>query len=205
MSHCAAPNGGVKAYMLAIMRSLVVALCMLVSPAFAEPPSLPLAWVKLTEIYYTTGQVRMYGDTPEVCSVAPCNAVYVQTRLGEGGDAGPQATDTWHTVDLTAFGVAEDAKVAFLSGVLIITHGTTEELANLTVTLRAHGDNNSSCSKYLGQVIETSIASGQRSTFSTMVPLNAGKFDFCYRISTTGNYPDHSAYAINLSLQAWGR
>lgn len=206
MSHCVALGGSIKAAMLAAMRSLVAALCLMGGPAFAEPPALPLSWVKLSEIYYTPSQVRMYGSGGNTlnCGGAPCNAVYVQTNLPSGQNEGPQALATPVTVDLTPFGVATDAKVAWLSGVLIITHGTTAEDADIHVTFAANGST-IDCSRYIGQTVEGNLGGGQRSNISVMVPLNEGKFQFCYSLSTSGAWPTNSSYGINLSLQAWGR
>lgn len=181
--------------------------------ARAEPPTLPLPWVKLSEIYYTPSQARLYGSGgasincgKPVTHTNPCNAVYVQTHLPTGSNEGPQAQNTPHVVDLVPYGVAEDAKVAWLSGLLIITHGSSSEIADIMVSFAAENDAAFNCSKYIGQTIEAATGSGQRSNFSTMVPLTNGKFKFCYRLATPGGqYPSQSSYAINLSLQAWGR
>lgn len=167
----------------------------------AEPPSLPLPWQKVTEFFVTPSPSRMYG---------PANAVYVQTGLTSGNE-GPQERGIWHTVDLRPFGVSEDAAAAFLAGLLIITGGFTEETADIQVGFRRPGDT-TPCSKYLGQtsfqtniVNGQSLPGGQRSNMATWVPLAGGKFEFCYRVSTSGSWPVNPSYAINLSLQAWAR
>lgn len=169
-------------------------------PARAEAPILPLPWVKVTEFYVTASPSRLYG---------PDNAVYVQTHLPT--NYGPQATGVWHTVDLGAFGVPPDALAAFLSGMLVITGGTTAEIADIQVGFRRPGDT-TPCTKYLGQTVfqtnvigEQVVYGGQRSNMATWVPLVDGKFEFCYQISTPGAWPSNSSYAINLSLQAWAR
>lgn len=187
--------------------SPVVVLAILATPAFAEPPVLPMPWVKLSEIYYTPTQVRLYGSGGVAlnCGNQPCNAVYVQTHLPSGTNEGPQAQNTPITVDLTPFGVASDAKVAFLSGVLTITHGTTTETADLKITFAAADEGPMDCGKYLGQTIESAVGGGQRSNMATWVPLTSARFRFCYSLSTPGAWPANSSYAINLSLQAWGR
>lgn len=156
-----------------------------------------LPWVKLNEFYYTPTQVKLYplgGDGA---------AVYVMTHLPS--PLGPQAMDQWHTVDLTAAGIPADAKAAFLSGMLIITHGTTVETADIHLTFREHGDASADVTKYIAQSCEAHVGGGQRSTMATWVPLKDGKFDFSYHIATPGAWPTNSAYGINLSVQMWGR
>ena len=197
---------------------IALLLSMLSAPAFAEPPALPLPWVKLSEIYYTPSQVRMYGSGGSTinCGGAPCNAVYIQTHLPSGQNEGPQPTNcldppaclSWGsnpvTVDLVPFGVGEDAKMAWLAGIAIITHGTTVETAAAYITFAPDGAA-IDCTRYIGQVVEAMVGGGQRSPMTYLVPLNAGKFQFCYYVSTPGAWPNNSSYGINLSLQAWGR
>ena len=101
-------------------------------------------------------------------------------------------------------GLTADAQAAFLSGLLIITRGTTSETADITLTFRRPGDG-TPCTKYLGQAVEAHSGGGQRSPISSWVPLDDGKFEFCYRIMTPGSWPTNSAYGINMSLQAWTR
>lgn len=185
--------------------------------AFAEPPVLPLPWVKLSEIYYTPSQARTYGSNGVInCGGAPCNAVYVQTHLPVGSDEGPQATicvdapacTKWTsapvTIDFRPFGVAEDGKVAFLTGILVITHGSTVETADIHVTFAAAGSP-IDCTKYIGQTVEADVGGGQRSNMSTLAPLTDGQTQMCYYLNTPGRWPTNSSYAINLSIQAWGR
>lgn len=157
-------------------------------------PALPLPWVKASEVFFTPSPARLY----------PNNAVYVGTHLGSG-NYGTQGESQWHTVDLKPFGVAGDAITAFLSGMLIITHGTTPETADLQIVFRKPGDASCPTSAVLGQTIEASVYGGQRSTMATWVPLLNGCFQYSYYISTPGNWPQNSGYGINLSLQAWAR
>lgn len=131
-----------------------------------------------------------------------CNAVYVQTHVET--PYGHQRSGVPATVDLKPYGVPADAKVAWLSGILIITHGTTNEIADMRITFAADAAS-VDCNQYIGQVTEAHVQGGQRSPISVMVPLRDAKFAFCYRVSTTGTWPKNSAYGINLSLQAWGR
>lgn len=153
---------------------------------------MPLPWLKLDELYVTPSPARIYSG----------NVVYVER--GVAVPLGPQQAGVWHMVDLVPYGVSPDAKVAFLSGMLLITHGTTPELADLKVVFKRPSDS-TGCEKYMGQVIETDVNGGQRSGFASWVPLEDGLFVYCYTVTTPGGYPEHSSYGINLSLQAWGR
>lgn len=56
---------------------------------------------------------------------------------------------------------------------------------------------------YIGQTVEASIANGQRSTMSTWCPVSNGKIEYQWRRSTTGDWPDHCSYGINLSAQSF--
>lgn len=193
------------------MQKFLAAIILLLSSslAYSEPPPNPTNWVKLSEIYYNAGQVRLYGaNTGQNCLTSICNAIYVQTHIGGGGtNYGQQNVNTPTIVDLTQppYNLPSDAKAAFLSGMLIITHGTTGETADIRVTVAAEGDSNFNCSSYLGQTIEASVGNGQRSNAAFWVPLTNGKFKFCYFVSTPGLWPTNSAYGLNFSLQMWGR
>jgi hypothetical protein len=194
------------------MRALsAILICLIATAARADPPANPVPWVQLTEIYYTPSQVRLYGsgdDPNRNCLTVICNAIYVQTHLsGEGVNFGQQSPNTPTTVDLTGppYNLPSDAKAAFLTGMLIITHGTTSETADIHLTAGAYGDNAFDCAFYLGQTIEASVGNGQRSNAAFWVPLTNGKFKFCYSLSTSGQWPTNSSYGINFSLQMWGR
>lgn len=182
------------------------------SSALAEAPPHPLPWERVEEIYFTPSQVRMYG---------PDNVVYIQCQIPQ--PYGACRPNVWHRFDLKPLGVAPDAKFAFLSGMLIISHGYVFETSNLTVTFRRPGDNAASCAKYLGQAQATQNMSpplltqggdpyivpvdSARSNMATWVPVSNGEIDWCYAYSgAVGLYPHGgSAYAINLSVQAWAR
>lgn len=157
-------------------------------------PSLPLPWLKASEVYFTTSAARLYSN----------NVVYVGTHLGED-NYGTQGADQWHLVDLKPYGVSSDAISAFLSGVLIITHGITPETADMRIVFRRPGDLSCSTEAMIGQVIEGAIGGGQRSTMATWVPLEDGCFAYSYSLSTPGDWPVNSGYGVNLSLQAWSR
>lgn len=155
-------------------------LAFFVATAFAQ-------WTRSTEMY--TSQDNSKGPIPVfVNSVAPI---------------GP-AAGQWVQVDLKPLGVEANAKSAFLSGLLIITHGSAPQACDLTVSMRAPGSP-LAAGNYLGQTVEAHIGGGQRSGFASWVPLVNGVFEFQWNRSTFGQWPTECAYGINLSLQAWTR
>jgi hypothetical protein len=161
-------------------------------------PPFPFEWERSTEVYTHPHQPRMYSNSPVF--------LITGTRPGSPSPpAGPQKAGAWHRVDLKPWGIAADAKWAELSGLLIITHGTTVETANLTVSFRRVGDATADCRGYMGQVVEAAVGSGQRSYVSVTVPLVKGEFEWCYTRSTGGSYPTNSSYGVNMVVQKWGR
>lgn len=179
-------------------------LAFLVGPAMADPSPRPITWALMNEIYVSTLQVRAWGpDT--LADPQPWTGVYVRVNVSDPYPDPALVPGTWYIVDLAPFGVAADAKAAFLSGLLIITHGTTPETADLHITFARPDDAVANCSKYIGQAIEPFVGGGQRSNMATWVPLVGGKFKFCFNTATGGTSPANSAYAVNLTLQAWGR
>jgi hypothetical protein len=194
---------------------------LLSSPVLAEPPP-TINWQPVTQFFYDPGQVRLYGaNTGQDCVATICNAIYVMTHIAPYSGApnpeyGAQTPIVINAdgssvvgpveVDLTKppLNVSADAKIGFLTGMLIITHGTTQETADVHVTAAAAGQP-IDCTRYLGQTAEASVGNGIRSNAAFFVPLNAGKFQFCYYIQTPGKWPTNSSYGINFTLQMWGR
>lgn len=117
--------------------------------------------------------------------------------------SGPVAA-YWATIDLKPYGVPADAKAAFLSGILIITHGSNVVTCDLSVALRAPGSQLDP-GNYIGQTIEAKPENGMRSNMASWVPLVNGTFEMQWNRSTQGQWPTDCAYGINLSLQAWTR
>lgn len=156
-------------------------------------------WSRVSEFYFRNDNAHGRGD------------VFVNTYTGVHRPETCKAAE-WCAISVARYGVPSDAKVVFLSGLLIITHGSTAETADLLVGFRAFGDTNSlealranGGTWYLGQSVETSTSGGQRSTIATWVPVRDGKFEFRYEKSTPGAWPANSAYGVNLTIQAWGR
>jgi hypothetical protein len=180
------------------MKRFILAACaaLLSTCAYATDPD--PRWARVTEIYTRTGNAFLRGD------------IFVNTYTGVTAPEGC-APSTWCTVDVSTL-TASDAKSVFLSGILIITHGSAAETADLQLGFRAFGDNEGcpvpqvpTCVWYVGQSVEAQVGSGQRSNMSTWVPVRDGKFQFWYALSTGGAYPTNSTYGINLSIQAWAR
>lgn len=170
------------------------------SAAHAQAPN--YQWEKVNEFYVTRTPSIQYG-----AGVSP---LFISTCSPYTASAGCHtnwyyATNTWHKIDLKPHGVAADAKVAFLTGLMIITHGSTQETADAIIGFRKPGDTSATCGQYIGQVTEAHIGGGQRSGLATWVPLENGEFEFCWRVSTPGLWPQHSSYGLNLAVQAWGR
>lgn len=159
----------------------------------APPPPTPTPWVRMTELNCANTQVMMYQE----------NVVYGSTNLSPnwGFQAG-----SWITTDLTPYGVPLDAKFAFLSGMLVISHGTTSETANVTITFRIPGDTTADPIQYLGQTLEAAVGGGVRSNAAMWVPIKDGKIEWLYKTAPIpALYPAYSAYAVNFTLQCWGK
>lgn len=163
------------------------------SQSIADSPVLPLSFLKATEFYIPTNQVRMYENTP----------IYFGANVPVPW--GTPTPNVWIQVDLKPWGVTADAKGAYLTGELIITHGTTVETADLHLTARKTGDTTADCTKLISQAVEASVGNGQRSGASFWVPLTNGTFEWCWNGSTGGVWPTNSAYGANLTLNAWVR
>ena len=145
----------------------------------------PADWIPLTKIF-----VSYHAPTQQ-------QAVFVNTYTGVGAPP-----NQWNTVSVA--GLVDPAATAInLTGILIITHGLSDEDANLEIFFRRTGETNDYL--YTGQVIEPFVGGGQRSTMSCWVPLSsAQEFDFYFTKTNPGQWPTWSAYGINLSINAWG-
>lgn len=164
------------------MKKLItlLSLCTMMTAASAQ-------WVESRSIYTN-------ADNPKTPVVA-----FVNSYSGHGGQAG-----VWQRIDLKPMGVPADAKAAFLSGVLIITHGAKVVTCDLQLALRGPGSN-LDAGNYIGQTIEAKPENGMRSNMSSWVPLVDGAFELMWSRSTYGQWPADCAYGVNLSLQAWTR
>lgn len=113
------------------------------------------------------------------------------------------AVNTWTTADISDY-VAPNTVAIHLTGLLLLTHGTTAETADLRLHFRrdsSQGDRN-----YIHQVVETSTTGGQRSPMACWIPLTDAKtFDWKWNTQhPPGTYPAFSAYGANLQIDAIG-
>jgi hypothetical protein len=142
-------------------------------------------WIECEKIYIP-------DDSPQGRT-----AIFVNTYTGVGG-----ANNTWITSDVSSL-VPADAKAIHVNGILIITHGTTAETADLHLHIRTDPTANPA---YNGQVIEATVGNGIRSTMACWIALDANKcFQYKYTIPNPPPkvYPTYSAYGINLSIDAY--
>lgn len=148
---------------------------------------------------WVSGQVYVRNDNSKYPIAIRNYSEEPDHPTGFGDKAGE-----WVDVDVTLLGLPVDTKAVFLSGLLIISHGTTNEDCNLTVTFRAPG-NGLESDQYSAQTIEPFVYGGQRSTMSQWVPVIGGRFEYQWNRNTFKPYPVECSYGINLSLQAFVR
>ncbi len=111
----------------------------------------------------------------------------------------------WTTVDLTGI-IPAECRTVHLTGIMIITHGTNTEDANLQLSFRKNGDNTDYSVNYAHQAIAPFVGDGVREGVATWVPLDdSQKFQYLWRtpLSTLpGGYPAWSSYGTNLRVDA---
>ncbi|MBV1693669.1 MAG: hypothetical protein KGP27_04325 [Hyphomicrobiales bacterium] len=162
-------------------------------PTFAQPAPTALPSFRVSELHIVTAQPRLYFPGP------------VHIQVGAQTPVGPQQNGVWVQFDLTPWGVPPDARAVFLAGLLIITHGTRTETANLDIAFRAPGDTTAQCGNKIGQSVEAHVGGGQRQTMSLWVPVVDGLVEMCMTRSTLGQWPTTSAYAATFTIQAWAK
>lgn len=185
------------------------------SVAAADPAPQPMPWNEVGRIFYTPLQVRMWGpDT--LADPQPWTGVYVRVNVDDPYPSPALQPGVWYTADLRPLGIGYEpaggawigADVMFVSGVGIISGGISVEPAipDFHITFARPDDTTANCKKYIGQTSLGSAAGGggARSPFSTIVPMTDGHYKFCFTTSTSGNWPSHPSYGINLTVQWWG-
>lgn len=142
------------------------------------------------------------GATVGIVAHSPTTfgVVFLNSYTGEGLATFPE--NEWTTVDVTGI-IPDGAKAIYLSGLLIITHGTSEETCDLTVAYRDQGETEEY--PYIAQTVETAVGGGERTPHSIWVAVHDGKFQIKWRRSTTGKWPENCAYGINLKLVGYLR
>lgn len=125
--------------------------------------------------------------------------IFLNTVTGVGA-----TWNQWTTVDMTGK-VPADTKAIRLDGILIISHGSSSETADLMVHFRKTNDTSFPYT-YIMQTIETDIGAGQRSNAGTWVALDENlTFQYKWNVNQLGTYPQYSSYGINLSMTAYLR
>ena len=135
-------------------------------------------------------------------------SIYINGNDGNGIGFGPRcyARGQWSTQDFSDV-LPLNCKAVEFGGVLIITHGTQPQSANLMIGFRATGETWNYW--YDGQTIESMIGSGVRTNYTSgYVAVNQGKLDVwwdCLDMSPNpaaeipvGAYPNQSSFGITL-------
>lgn len=106
-----------------------------------------------------------------------------------------------HTINMQNIAPVNAVGVG-LSGTLIITHGTTQETANLRVSFRPSSTD--TWYGYRGQTIEAHVGGGQRSNHSIVVPMKNRTFQMLLEgAEGKPQWPTYSAYGINYIVDYW--
>ncbi len=176
--------------MFRILAAVVFAWLMM-PPAFADDPPLDARWNKSTEIYTRKGETWFLSE------------IFGNTYTGQFIPAPCATQGQWCTVDFKPGGVGADAKAVFVQGLLIITSGSTVQTADLHLSFRRPGDTSVNCvNQYMAQAVIATIT-GERTNFSSWLPVVDGKLEFCWTRNTPDPYPANSAYGFNMGAQAW--
>ena len=136
-----------------------------------------------------------------------CNAVFFNTGYN------PPPPGVWQTVDVTLAGLPPGTMAINVGGFLIISDGTEQGIANLTIAVRAMGSSGVRCDgDYIGQTISINppADNGVRQLANFWIPLNNNQFEYCWQRGIMGVEfpgaplnPGSPAYAINLLYEAW--
>src|SRR5262249_49564769 len=105
---------------------------------------------------------------------------HIFVSRGAGSDLGPPP-DGWNRLDLTQFGIPADAGCVDISGLLIVTMGTTPGFVNGCVAFKRPSDNVSQIrSRYVMQVVgnsDPSLHEGIRTNAATVISPEDGCID----------------------------
>lgn len=146
-------------------------------------------------IQYNEGDVI---GVPKLSPLSQNPVIFLNTATGVGA-----TRNTWATIDLTDI-VPSGTKAVRLDGILIISHGSATEMADLMVHFRLPSETYDY--GYIMQTIETASGGGQRSNAGTWVSLDENLcFQYKWNTQSIGVYPTYSSYGINLTLTAYLR
>lgn len=164
-----------------------------------------LDWTEGSIVGFPTGGPASHMISPIFINTATGSGMTQYPDSGLPGSDGP-----WRKVDLSAV-VPEGTKAVFLSGLLIITHGTNPGTADLAVGFRKTGfqltpnptgdpDNHA----YVLQVCDAFPGGGQRSSAAVWVALDENRcFEFRWQRTLPGAWPSNPAYGINLRVTSY--
>ena len=129
-------------------------------------------------------------------NVAP-QAVFFNSYTGVGA-----MHDVWTNVNLNNV-IPQDAIAIHVIGILLITHGLTNEIADLNICFK-NNESSNNCNNYHHQVIEAQIGGGQRSTMSAWIALDNNKsFQYKWKVKKLSQWPEYSAYGANLVIDSY--
>ena len=117
--------------------------------------------------------------------------------------AGPPP-DVWTPLDLTRFGVPRDAVSVDVSGLLVITMGSSPGFSNMCLAFRKPGAENVEIRKHYVFQVVGNTGDGVRSTAATIVTPVNGIIEYGW--FWTGNepgWPSGPAMAANLTFTRW--
>lgn len=159
--------------------------------AMADDPA-PWAdkWNKSTEFYSRKTATSLTSE------------IFGNSYTGQVIPAQCSTPGQWCLIEFPETLIDNDAKAVFLAGILILTRGSTDETADLTIAFRTPGDTSKTCGHYVGQAV-ISLFTGERTNFAAWMPVVNRKLEFCWQRSTGGNWPTNTSYGFNLALQAW--
>jgi len=144
-----------------------------------------------------------YNEAGSVGFVAHSPGQHPVIIVNTASNLSPEITPgDWHTIDLST-DLPADTQAVFLSGILIITHGSTPEVCNMYISLREGGGQYGT--DPTGQVVKQSIGDGARQNYFELVPVNDGKIDLLWSRSTEGEWPEHCSYGFNFKLVGYLR
>lgn len=186
--------------------AVFVLAAVFVAPAHAQFPAgwamfscPPSAWVRCTELFVPR-------DNPTSWEARGTGAYLAFPNVGVAGQGYGVQPNTWTTLDLTRLGVPRDARAVFLHTLMIITHGTTPEVAGATIAFRRPGTVDNSGS-YHSQVCEATVGGGQRTTDALWCPVENGLIEVYWspQRAVNANWPTGSSVALSIAINAWAR
>lgn len=146
-------------------------------------------YTECSRFFFSRSQDRLWPAAP------------IRVFRGTTYDEGP-SSDTWNRLDLKPHGVPADAKAVLITGMLIITHGTTPQVANITITFKPPTEPGDPL-KYIGQATEGNIGGGQRTNLTAWVAVDNGEIDYAYSFVAPTGHPNYAAYGINMHVDGY--